>query len=463
MRPGHLCSSRNGRTSTPLDGTRPHTPNEGMSLPAVWAGYRLLEEAGLTAAVGSSDSHLGTQASDSRPTGPDALDRAVVHEALSALYHNVRLAQAQLASCFPSIAALEALDERTEALRSLLLEAMDSLRPARPMPFGSMEARSYDVLRLRYIERLRISQVEEELSLSRRQVFRDLEQAENALAQVLASWAAQGDETATGPDSLSDELRALVPSVSGVGLAAVVSEALAVVSPLAQQSGRRIRLAGEIASSVQVLVDAAIFRQVLVQVLCSALQGARHDVLVGATVTDDSAAIAVRFPGQLGTVQERRVLDTQRIAASQGFAASLSSGTDTVEIGLHVELGGLLSVLVVEDNPGAVELYRRYLSGRGWQVHSVTDPLEACSAAFAARPDVIVLDIMMPKQDGWTVLQMLRRQPQTARTPVVICSVVEQPELASALGASMCLSKPVAQGDFISALDQCLRAAGRSR
>jgi Amt family ammonium transporter len=67
-------------------------------------------------------------------------------------------------------------------------------------------------------------------------------------------------------------------------------------------------------------------------------------------------------------------------------------------------------------------------------------------------PDVIVLDVMMPGMHGWEVLQRIRNHPQTAQIPVIICSVVNNPELAQALGASTFLPKPIRQEDVLTAL-----------
>jgi Amt family ammonium transporter len=64
-----------------------------------------------------------------------------------------------------------------------------------------------------------------------------------------------------------------------------------------------------------------------------------------------------------------------------------------------------------------------------------------------------MLVIMMPEQDGWDVLQQLRAAPETARLPIIICSVLVEPEIASALGASDYLPKPVTQDALLTKLE----------
>ncbi|NPV08735.1 MAG: response regulator [Anaerolineae bacterium] len=397
----------------------------------------------------------------------EPLDRDTVHQALLALYDNVQLAQARLVEHFPGVQATLAVDERAEATRSLLLEALDSLRPARPLPFGSPGARSYDVLRLRYLERMRISRIEDELSIGRRQVFRDLEEAEAKLAEVLTSWARSGKDVgalASADDTLSDELLALVSSPGQVSLAEAIAEALAVVQPLAEELGKAVEAPAPGTADDYVLADASMLRQVLVQLLCCAAQASSgHVELTMAGDGDpEEAVVELRFQGRVDATQERRLADARRIALSQGIGCHLGGGPeDGWAISLHLRRGRPVSVLVVEDNPGAIELYRRYLSARCWRVHSLSDPRVTAEVARQSLPDVIVLDIMMPRLDGWSVLRHLRQQPETANIPVLVCSVVEQPELTTILGANAYLTKPVSEGAFIAALRRCLAEPGR--
>lgn len=69
-------------------------------------------------------------------------------------------------------------------------------------------------------------------------------------------------------------------------------------------------------------------------------------------------------------------------------------------------------------------------------------------------PDVILLDVMMPHQDGWQVLQRLQAQVGTQHIPVIVCSVFDDPELARSLGAVDFLPKPVSRLQLLRALSR---------
>ena len=68
------------------------------------------------------------------------------------------------------------------------------------------------------------------------------------------------------------------------------------------------------------------------------------------------------------------------------------------------------------------------------------------------RPAAIALDVMMAGQDGWETLQQLKNHPQTQAIPVLICSVLREPELARFLGAAALLPKPVTRPELLGAL-----------
>lgn len=78
------------------------------------------------------------------------------------------------------------------------------------------------------------------------------------------------------------------------------------------------------------------------------------------------------------------------------------------------------SVLVVDDDPDICEIVRVNLEGAGYRVRIASDGLAGLHAAREERPDLIVLDVLMPELDGWQVLDRLMREPETVGLPVIM-------------------------------------------
>jgi signal transduction histidine kinase/DNA-binding response OmpR family regulator len=113
-----------------------------------------------------------------------------------------------------------------------------------------------------------------------------------------------------------------------------------------------------------------------------------------------------------------------------------------------VEAGGPL-VLVVEDDPRTLDLLRFTLSREGFRVEGARDGEEAVVKARALQPSLMTLDILLPKKDGWEVLKELKEDPATRDIPVVIVSIVDEPERGFSLGAADYILKPIDREDFL--------------
>jgi CheY-like chemotaxis protein len=102
-------------------------------------------------------------------------------------------------------------------------------------------------------------------------------------------------------------------------------------------------------------------------------------------------------------------------------------------------------VLIVVDSPDARALYGEYLEFCGFRVITATDGDQAVAIARAERPEVILMDLAMPRIDGWEAIRQLRADPVTIETPIVALSAHafgEDPDRARAAGADLCLTKP---------------------
>ena len=118
------------------------------------------------------------------------------------------------------------------------------------------------------------------------------------------------------------------------------------------------------------------------------------------------------------------------------------------------------AVLVIDDDPNVIELLRENLAEAGYQVVGAQDGDEGVAKARAIRPDSIVLDIVMPRKDGWQVLHELKTDPATRDIPIVLLSVVDQKNLGYRLGAADYLVKPIEREALLAALS---RASGPYR
>jgi PAS domain S-box-containing protein len=101
------------------------------------------------------------------------------------------------------------------------------------------------------------------------------------------------------------------------------------------------------------------------------------------------------------------------------------------------------TVLVVDDDPVVQQLLKVELEREGMRVLIAADGIEAMTMARHYRPSAIVLDIHLPKLDGWTVLADLKADPALASIPVVIVSIEEQRARGISLGAVEYLVKPI--------------------
>jgi len=110
------------------------------------------------------------------------------------------------------------------------------------------------------------------------------------------------------------------------------------------------------------------------------------------------------------------------------------------------------TVLLVDDDRSSLDLMTAYLEESSAQLERAKDGTEAIRLAQALRPDVVVLDIRLPRLDGWQVITALRADVTTADIPIVVTTVVDDRARGLALGAQEYLLKPVRREDLLDAL-----------
>ena len=121
----------------------------------------------------------------------------------------------------------------------------------------------------------------------------------------------------------------------------------------------------------------------------------------------------------------------------------------------------MVKVLVVDDEPDMVLFARANLELSGHEVCTAADGVVALTAVHAERPDVVILDVMMPRLDGWGVLEALKADPdQSIRTiPVMMLTALDTDQdhaRGGIEGAVRYLTKPISPADLLASLDDVL-------
>lgn len=120
-------------------------------------------------------------------------------------------------------------------------------------------------------------------------------------------------------------------------------------------------------------------------------------------------------------------------------------------------------ILVVEDEEAILDIVTQALRRNGYETTSASDGDMALEKALSLRPDLVILDLMLPKMDGWEVCRRLRAEKETASTPILMLTarrderdVVEGLEL----GADDYMKKPFSLTELVARVKALLRRAG---
>ncbi len=119
---------------------------------------------------------------------------------------------------------------------------------------------------------------------------------------------------------------------------------------------------------------------------------------------------------------------------------------DASEAGAGAEADGetpVDCVLVVDDDSATRELLTRFLTREGFAVRTAGDGRAGLELARTLRPRAILLDVTMPRMDGWAVLRALKADPELAAIPVIMATILDEQNLAFSLGATDYLQKPI--------------------
>ena len=156
------------------------------------------------------------------------------------------------------------------------------------------------------------------------------------------------------------------------------------------------------------------------------------------SVPGKGSTFTLRVPEDAGVAPAQR--DTAAVVAAPTSASTSSTGT----------------ILIVDDDAAGTELIGRMLSSEGFHIVPAAGGVEGLRLARELHPDLILLDVLMPKADGWAVLSELKADPTLVEIPVVMISVTSDKTLGFALGAADYLIKPVERETLLHTVEKYL-------
>lgn len=395
------------------------------------------------------------------PTQSEFLQQ--VKDALKHLYDYRYLEDHPLALQYWPEARRTGGPSRAQRLSRLLLESIEELHPPTEPSKYPHRVRGYHLLVYRYVEEWPLPKIMRQLGYSRRQFFREQQKAIAMLAALLQEKLPQQAALSTEPGNLLDvEAERILAQREAVDLAEVVQGVLDVVSSLAEQQG--VALERDLACRLAPIYGSrTLLRQVFLKALSNLITrpGARRILLKMQCERQRAIVELVAESGIPGfrpdAVGDHCVPDMDSVRRLVEMAGGHWQGVEikpeSCRCSFDFPVESEKVLLVVEDNEAVIRAFRRFLIGYNYQVIGATTGAEALRLAREVGPTAITLDVLMPTQDGWEILQMLKSDPATEHIPVIICSVLEDPELAYSLGAVAYLRKPVAQTDLLAVLD----------
>ena len=107
---------------------------------------------------------------------------------------------------------------------------------------------------------------------------------------------------------------------------------------------------------------------------------------------------------------------------------------------------------MIDDNSDAIVFIKAALKDTPYTVVGVQDPLQAMELVQEMHPCAITLDVMMPDLNGWQILHQLKASSATASIPVVMLTVLAEPNIGYVLGADDYLIKPIESGVLLDTL-----------
>ncbi len=347
-----------------------------------------------------------------------------------------------------------------EYLKRILLEAVENLKPTdKSYDINSTEWRVYIVLLNRYLEGMNSIDVAKLLAMSERQYRRYQKKAIQSVALIIWNrFIVSKSDTVSEKtqESSQSEFNIFHEEIILADIIVGIQSLLA-----ARLSEDRVEIKIQEDSMPAIIEsDRVILRQILIEIVNTLLNFKTRQLTFEIRKIEEQIVLSIRstIPIEEGLIIEAQENDKENNIWFwvDKLGLKLEQINDPrikqIEIRILFNKNEQKKILIIDDQEPAIRLFTRYLSRSNVKIIGSSKPGLVLHEVKEIQPDLIILDIMMPKMDGWEVLQSLKLDEQTKRIPVIICSAWGEPELAKSLGAVEFLRKPVTQRDLLATI-----------
>ncbi|MCS7060205.1 MAG: response regulator [Anaerolineae bacterium] len=366
------------------------------------------------------------------------------------------------------------------ALRWTILDAIRRMQPLPETPAQSPAWRLHRLLCLRYLDGLTQHEAAAELGIGVRHFKREQQRAIEALDALIFEHPPSGRQgtsvsSAVLPsfDKPTSKESISVPSPSGSAQANVVRieqilrATLSVLDPVLAQQDLEVTVNLE-DNLPSVQINAMLARQLVINALGWLIRETRHErLIVRVRVMSNLARSFVVLELEHPLIGHRQPVGStleHLIRSAQADLTIEITPRQTQKLVVRLPAAPLRYILMIDDNSDMLRLVQRQLQRTSNLAFvGVSSMEQALSQIRACKPACILLDLMMPDHDGWEILGLLKTYPETASIPIVISSVLPEPDLARAMGAVAILPRPFKAAQLNALLRDIIEPASGSK
>jgi CheY-like chemotaxis protein len=353
-----------------------------------------------------------------------------------------------------------------ETVRAQIIEAIQEMNAPETAPRGSKGSFYCQLMDCRFIQGMSQEKASELLDISTRHFRRKQQEAIHALA--LKIWEKQHrshpdeldgvvkmDNELSRIETIAREIQVLTDGSPGVTrhLEEFLNRAVSMAAYLEKDHPFEV-LVAPIAEDTEIPLHPSVLRQIVFYVILCLVQAEFKSSLEIGTRGDDQTVSLSFFSRMNDSDTPVQLPELSELIPALGGKAMVQVTPETWRLDLVFPRLSKTKILVIDDNPDQIYLYRKMLSMTVYELIHLPGGDDLLAHIATLKPDLILMDILLPGIDGWDLLWQIRQNQSTVNIPVVICSVMGNDSMAKSLGANGYLIKPVDRKVLLQILDQ---------